>query len=373
MNGTGPIKVMVVDDSAYVRQLLKTILESDERFSVAAVARDGREALALVDKADPDVITLDLDMPGIDGFSFLRIIMHRRPKPVVVVSSYAGRTDVLRALDLGAIDFVAKPTRTASTKLADIGEEIKAKIFEAAFARIDLYVKQSVGDVTGVHGVQALSAPLPLPEASGHARTLVQPKGIVVVGASTGGPRAVRRLLGSYGPETWTMAVAQHMPPQFTTEFAARLARKTGRLVEEAVQGRKMAAGGISVAPGGFQMEITMDGVWPVTRLSSPAPTDRYAPSVDKLFVSAAKAMGANVIALVLTGMGNDGLAGAAAVKQAGGLVIAEDVATAVVYGMPRQVVDAGLADKVLPLEAIGEELKRLTGSLSALQDERDR
>ena len=167
--------------------------------------------------------------------------------------------------------------------------------------------------------MQALSAPLPLPEASGHARTLVQPKGIVVVGASTGGPRAVRRLLGSYGPETWTMAVAQHMPPQFTTEFAARLARKTGRLVEEAVQGRKMAAGGISVAPGGFQMEITMDGVWPVTRLSSPAPTDRYAPSVDKLFVSAAKAMGANVIALVLTGMGNDGLAGAAAVKQAAG------------------------------------------------------
>ncbi len=361
MNRGAPIRVLIVDDSAFARQLFKSILSADDRFEVASLARDGQEALALVDQVDPDVITLDLDMPGIDGFSFLRIIMRRRPKPVVVVSSYAGRSDVLRALDLGAIDFVAKPTRSASTKLADIGDELKEKLFEASSARIDLYVKQAVQDVTGLHELPTLKAPIEPPEPTGQARTLTQPKGIVVVGASTGGPRALRRMLRDCDLDHWTMAIAQHMPARFTSEFAARLARKTGRLVEEGQQGRRLAAGYVTLAPGGFHMEVQMEGGWPITRLARPTPIERYVPSVDKLFASAAAAFGNRLVAVVLTGMGDDGLRGVRAVKQAGGIVIAEHASTAVVYGMPMQVVQAGLADEVLPLGSIPATLHRLT------------
>ena len=362
MSSQAPIRVMIVDDSAFARQLFKSILEADDRFEVVALAKDGQEALARLEQADPTVLALDLDMPGIDGFSFLRILMRRRPKPVVVVSSYAGRSDVLRALDLGAIDFVAKPTKTASTRLADISDELKDKLVEAASARIDLYVQQAVQDVTGLHSLPALKAPIEPLQPTGKVRTLAQPKGLVVLGASTGGPRALRRMLRNCDLGQWAMAIAQHMPAMFTSEFAARLARKTGRIVEEGRQGQRLAAGHVTVAPGGFHMELFTKGGWPLVRLIPPETDPRYVPSVDRLFESAARAVGSRLVAVVLTGMGRDGLRGAKAVKEAGGLVIAEHASTAVVYGMPRQIVEAGLADEVLPLEEIPAAIERFTG-----------
>ena len=356
---TGPIRALVVDDSAYARQTIRRLLESDPRIRVVATAEDGTRALALVDELDPDVITLDLEMPNLGGFPFLRILMRRKPKPVVVVSSYASQSDVFRALDLGAVDFVAKPTSRASSSLLNIGPELRSKVLAAATARLDpILLRRRIQDATGLHRAVterdlARFEPNAPPEA---------PLGAVVLVASLGGPRAVRDILERFSPGRFTCLVAVHMPAGFTTGFAARLADKTGLAVSELQQGERLLGGRVGVAPGGWHTTVEPDAWgWPVARLDRPAPDDRYVPSGNELLASAARVFGAATIAVVLTGMGTDGLAGCRAVKERGGYVIAESERSAVVFGMPRHVISEGLADEVLNLEDIPGRLLDLT------------
>jgi len=414
------IRVLIVDDSAYSRRTIKSMLETSKDIDVVGVAVDGDEALRLVEHLQPDVITLDLEMPRMDGFAFLRILTYRRPTPVIVVSSHAGREDVLRALDLGALDFVAKPSQKASKSLLKIRDELVTKVREAASARMDLYLSDAQPDqVTGFHSIAGLPIvetdthsialpPLPKKEAqratkpkqipqaeatrsSNLNKNTTQPvtsprvppqsvtpprvppqsvapqnrEGVLLIGASTGGPRALRKVLGSLLPDCpWPIVVIQHMPPRFTTEFAARLSRKLQIRVIEAADGSPLNPGSALIAPGGFHMTIARSRGRPIVRLHMPEKSDRYIPSIDKLFLSAGSVFSSNIIGVILTGMGDDGCLGARAVRDNGGKIIAEDRSTAVVYGMPRQAIQEGVVDTIAPLDGISSSIQWLMSSI---------
>lgn len=403
------IRVLIVDDSAYSRRTIKSMLETSKDIDVVGIAVDGDEALRLVEHLQPNVITLDLEMPRMDGFAFLRILTYRRPTPVIVVSSHAGREDVLRALDLGALDFVAKPSQKASKSLLKIREELVAKVHEAASARMDLYLSDAQPDqVTGFHSIAGLPImetdthsialpPLPKKEAQratepkqipqaeathlSHFTETTQPvspqrlpplsvtpenrEGVLLIGASTGGPRALRKVLGSLLPDCpWPIVVNQHMPPRFTSEFAARLSRKLQIRVLEAADGSPLKPGSALIAPGGFHMTLARSRGRPIVRLHMPEKSDRYIPSIDKLFLSAGSVFNSNVIGVILTGMGDDGCLGARAIRDNGGKIIAEDRSTAVVYGMPRQAIQEGVVDIIAPLDGISSSIQWLMSSI---------
>lgn len=410
------IRVLVVDDSAYSRQTIKSMLESTGEIEVVDVATDGDEALKLAESLRPDVITLDLEMPRIDGFTFLRILTYRSPLPVIVVSSYASRADVLRALDLGALDFVAKPSKTASKALWSIKRELVTKVREAASARLDLYLADSQPEeVTGFHSISDLpnieteTQPITIPPLPSKSVQIEAPQkqkdfdteglerpqngaglesgapavapsssdplpvgppdvdGVLLIGASTGGPRAFRKVLRSLAFECpWPIAVVQHMPPRFTREFAIRLSRKLDMDVKEAADGAPLLPGRVLIAPGGFHMTLAKNkrDASPVIRLRHPSPYDRYVPSVNRLFASAPKVFGSQVVAMVLTGMGNDGTEGARAIRYAGGKVLAEDRSTAVVFGMPQKAIQSGVVDVIAPLETLSASVRWLVAQL---------
>ncbi len=373
------IRVLIVDDSAFSRRTIKSMLESSGKIQVAGTATDGDEALRMTESLQPDVITLDLEMPRMDGFSFLRILTYRRPRPVIVVSSHTRQVDVLRSLDLGALDFVAKPTKSASKALWNIRDELVAKVIEAASARMDLYVADIHPDqVTGIHSIEALQnietdsrpisihpmhppprnverlTPTPVPQDS-------ETRGVLLFGASTGGPRALRKLLGSLMDEsTWPVVIAQHMPPRFTGEFAARLARKLKLDVREAEDGSMLAPGRILIAPGGFHTTLTLSSDYsrPIVRLHASSARDRHVPSINRLFASAPSVFGPRVIAVILTGMGDDGSNGAEVIRKGGGKIIAEDHSTAVVFGMPHRAIQSGVVDTIAPLDTISSRIR---------------
>lgn len=335
------IRVLVIDDSAFSRQTITRLLETSPLVEVVGVARDGEEALRKTLDLQPDVITLDLEMPRMDGFTFLRLVMAKRPTPVMVISGRVGEDDVFKALDLGAVDFIAKPTKLAAVELGQIGEELIRKVHAIRELRIDR--------------VQERIRSRPLSVTQGQARrrsaATVCP---VVIGSSTGGPAALTHLFSAFTrvPQS-AFFVAQHMPGGFTRGFAERLDRLTPFRVREARGGEPVEAGSVLIAPGGAHLafESTASGIR--ARLEEGSDGDRFVPSVDRLFSSAAKHFGSELLAIVLTGMGDDGREGACQVKRAGGRVIAESEETAVIYGMPRQVVSAGVADRVLPLYEI--------------------
>jgi two-component system chemotaxis response regulator CheB len=339
------LKVLLVDDSDASRGELGRILE-DEGALVVGQARDGERALQLALQRGPDVVLLDLQMPRMDGFTFLRLLMARRPTPVIVLSSQSRRQDVFKTLELGALDFVAKPE--AGT-LAAVREELL----------------QKCGVVRALH----LRTPAPEPAAEHDPSDRppdTEPRRVVVIGASTGGPRALQALLGAMsGSLPVAILVAQHMPEKFTRAFADRLARTTGFHVTEAVDGDLVTEGRVLVAPGAFHMELRREawaGAGLRARLVAPDAggySSRICPSIDRLFTSAALAMPRRICAAVLTGMGSDGAAGVQAVKAAGGLVLAEAEETAVVYGMPLAAQASGKVDEVLPLPALAARLTR--------------
>ncbi len=351
---TGMVRVLVVDDSAFARRTLRRLLEEEPRIRVVGTAENGTRALELVEELDPTVITLDLEMPRLGGFPFLRILMKRHPKPVVVVSSYAGRLDVFRALDLGAVDFVAKPTARASSALETIGDELRRKVLAAAAARLHpAMVARRLEDATGFHRA--------IPFRGDQQGQETPPAGVCILVASTGGPRAVRDVLQQLFLGTWSCVVAVHMPAGFTAGFAERLADKTGLPVEQAKGGDRLLPGRVLVAPGGSHLLVERDASgWPIATLCEPSSWDRHVPSADRLLASAAATFGDRVAAAVLTGMGSDGLEGARHVKERGGVVLAESESTAVVYGMPRSVAEAGLADRVLPLDRMAVALTQI-------------
>jgi len=345
-----PLRVLLVDDSDASRGELGRILEEAGHL-VLAQARDGEEALRVALSRQPDVVLLDLQMPRMDGFTFLRLLMGRRPTPVIVLSSQSRRQDVFKTLELGALDFVAKPDAGG---LAGVREELLAKLALVRALRI--------GNLAPRHTVDHEPAA---------PRPLVEPPGVVVVGASTGGPRALQELLSSLPSDLPVgILVAQHMPEKFTRAFAERLGRTTAFSVTEAVHGDVVAAGRVLVAPGGGHLELRRDpgpdGTLraAVEASESGGASARQCPSIDRLFASAVRAAPRRLCAVVLTGMGSDGAAGVRAVHAAGGLTLAESEETAVVHGMPGAAVASGAVDEVLGLPAIAARLVRFARDL---------
>ena len=340
LSSSGPVKVLVVDDSEANRRLLTELLESAPDLRVVGTAADGNEGLRQVMALHPDVVTLDLEMPRLGGYSFLRLLQSTAPTPVVVISNYAHQADVFKALELGASDFIAKPSRTTPEALDKLRRELQDKVRAARRPRPE-------------------STP---PSGPRRARGLpLEPSFVVGVGASTGGPPAVQRLLEAISSEpSLCLLVCQHMPKQFTRAFAERLDRLGPFTVREAQEGDPILPGHVFIAPGGRQLVVYRQGGQ--YTLGTPPPTmqDKHAPSVDRLFTSLAEVFGSRALGVVLTGMGSDGAQGARGIHKAGGEVWAESERTAVVYGMPQEAVATGAVSRVLPLGEIGPALVEL-------------
>jgi two-component system chemotaxis response regulator CheB len=352
---------LVVDDSAYNRRNIADVFAGSPEVEVVGKAADGEEALRLATLLKPDVITLDLEMPRMDGFTFLRILMSKQPTPVIVVSSYSQKENVFKALELGALDFVAKPDRQISPDAVDVREQILEKVMlvrslRPTFAPPPISRRQ----VSGGWGHDG--RPLgPDSAQSGPGSAYAPPKHLVAIASSTGGPSALLEIFGKI-PATSTAAilVAQHMPDKFTRTFAERLDKRGPVRTSEAQDGDLVGRLTGFVCPGRQCMEVVAQASELRLTVRPATSADRYVPSADRLLKSAAAAAGSKCIGVILTGMGDDGIEGATAIRDAGGIVIAESQETAVVFGMPGAVVRAGVASKVLPLPQIAEFLAQL-------------
>jgi two-component system chemotaxis response regulator CheB len=340
MSAQDSISVLVIDDSAHNRHTLSTLLESDPGVRVLDRAADGEEGLKKVLELKPDVVTLDLEMPKLGGYTFLRLLMRTAPTPVIVISSYAHKSDVFKALELGAFDFIAKPPKGTRGALEDLRGELLEKVRAARHVR--------PGQRHAAPGARAMAVAGELPL-------------VVAVGASTGGPPAVQRLLEGLAAEpTPCVLVSQHMPSQFTRAFAERLDRIGPFTVTEACDGDVVLPGHVYIAPGGRHMVVAERGTRLELHTPPPTPLDKYAPSVDRLFTSVAQVLGSKALAVVLTGMGADGAEGAREVHRAGGEVWAESEETAVVFGMPGEAIATGAVKRVLRLGDMGPALAAL-------------
>lgn len=340
MTASRRVRVLVVDDSAFARKVMREVLEAHPRIDVVGTARDGLDALEKITELKPDVLTLDLVMPQLDGIGVLDAIrvLPSPPRVVVVTMSDADSALGVAGLLAGAYDVVHKPTAHATDRLYELGEELVKMVLLAADAPA---------------GARADSRPTPEPEGS-----LTKPRNtmtqMVVVGASTGGPRAIGQLLRAL-PETFPVpvAVVVHMPAGYTDAFASRLDRECPLDVVEAKEGTVLRAGVVVIARAGIHMKVRRaDDRWVVVLDVKPLEA-LHRPSVDGLFLSAASEVGRDVLGVVLTGMGSDGLEGARAIRAAGGRVIVEHESTCVVYGMPRAIAEAGLANAKVPLPDI--------------------
>jgi two-component system chemotaxis response regulator CheB len=354
------IRILVIDDSAYNRQTITAMIEGTPGLQVVGRAGDGEEGLKQAFSLQPDVITLDLEMPKMDGFAFLRFLMARQPTPVIVISGYATRENVFKALELGALDFVAKPSRTITPELRTIKEELLSKVRLVTQLRMVNLVDRAArtrnaGTMSGMWPVPPPHVPLPTSRKDGMA-----PARLVAIGASTGGPPAINRILVALEPTLGAgIVITQHMPAKFTKAFAERLDRTTAWNVREAEPGDAVTAGVVLVAPGSGSLSLRRDLGSVKVDIMPPQPDDRYVPSVDRMLTSAAGAMGADVLGIVLTGMGGDGGRGVRALKAAGGRTIAEAPETAVIFGMPQEAIATGAVDDVAPLGNIPDLITR--------------
>lgn len=348
----GKIRVLVVDDSAFSRQTIKKMLESDPDIEVIGIAADGIDAIAKTLRLKPDIITLDFEMPEMDGFSFLRWLMSQRPTPVIMVSSYSDSKTVFKALELGAVDFIAKPSRRASVELRNIEKDLLQKV--KGVRALNMNVLSS--NLRLLEGAAPPEEEIKAPE--GRAVELV------AMGASTGGPAALQIILTKLPSEFEPgIVISQHMPKGFTRPLAERLDKLTLVRVKEAEEGDFVEAGKVLICPGGHHIALKRRGARARVTLKKAQYDDKYIPSIDAMMSSAADCYGRAVIGVVLTGMGNDGKNGMLEIKSKGGYTIAESEKTAIVYGMPCEVVKAGAASKVLPLTEIAGELVRAVKS----------
>lgn len=355
-----PLRVLVVDDSAFNRRTIADLLAAIPAVEVVGKAADGEEALRLVLSLKPDLVTLDLEMPKMDGFTFLRLVMARQPTPILVVSGRGAKADVFKALELGALDFIVKPSTSISSELAKIGSELEEKVAMVRMLRpLDQDAARGLGQrLREDTATQLIRAPRadgvrPAPDDP-------IPRRVVVIGASTGGPPALVEVFSRLPSDLpVAVVVAQHMPERFTRTFAERLERLGGLRTAELEDREPLRAGRALVCPGGRCVEIAQRGSALVAHVLPPTAEDRYVPSVDRLFRSAAAALGSRVVAVILTGMGDDGTRGAEAVRRAGGLVIAESEDTAAIWGMPGAAERAGFVDRSVPLHAMGDAITR--------------
>jgi two-component system chemotaxis response regulator CheB len=346
------IKVLCVDDSALIRDLLSEIINSQPDMAVVAVAPDPLVARDLIKRHNPDVLTLDVEMPRMDGIDFLERLMRLRPMPVLMVSSLtqSGSEVTLRALELGALDFVAKPSLGIRSGMLEYAEEIAEKIRAAARSRPRRAASRNEAPP------QRLTAPLMSSEK------------LLIIGASTGGTEAIRRVLEPLPANSPAIMIAQHMPGGFTRSFAERLDRLCQISVKEAEDGERVLPGHAYIAPGDAHLKLARSGANYVARLDQGPPVNRHRPSVDVLFRSAAEQAGRNAVGVLLTGMGKDGAAGLVEMRQAGAPTIAQDEASCVVFGMPREAITLGGASEVLPLEEIAPRLLALVASSGRAQ-----
>lgn len=342
MTDSRRIRVLVVDDSAFARKVLRQALETQPNIEVVGIAADGLEALEKIGVLAPDVVTLDLMMPQLDGVGVLRELSALSAAPrVLVVSFSSGESElVLEALQLGAVDFLQKPTALATDRLYELSDELVAKVVAAANAR-----RTSLS---------------PSPSSVQSPQRLFTSREILVVGTSTGGPQALTRLVAALPAQfPIPIAIALHIPAEYTAALAQRLDAGSALHVVEASQGLAFTPGLVVLARGGRDLQVERQGAALLARLTPPSAGSLYVPSVDVLFQSAARACGARTLAAVLTGMGNDGLAGARAVVAAGGAVLTEAESSSVIYGMPRCVREEGLAVEEAPLDELAAALVR--------------
>jgi len=354
---TRHVRVLVVDDSAFMRKVLSDLLQSDAAITVIATARDGRDGVEKTLSLEPDVLTMDVEMPKLDGYGALREIMARRPTPVVMVSSHTreGAEATVRALALGAVDFVAKPSGSISLNMHVTRDELVAKVKAAASATPRF--RRAVADLPSIRREAAIpqiaaGTNPPPSESSPIARRLV------VIGCSTGGPGALHQIVPRLPADLAAgVLVVQHMPAGFTKSLAVRLDEISTIAVKEAEEGDRVINGRVLIAPGGFHMVTDAEGK---VHLNQEPSQHGVRPAVDRTFESAVPVWGSRMVGVILTGMGYDGAKGMVSLKRSGGKTIAEDASSCVVYGMPKVVVELGAADHVLPLHEISEAIVRL-------------
>jgi len=350
MTGTEKkIRVLVVDDSAFMRVALERILKEEPRIEVIGSAGNGKEAIEKVVRLKPDLVTMDIEMPIMDGLHALKEIMRISPLPVIMVSSLTqnGAQATFDALDLGAVDFIGKPGTPLTLSIFALKQELISKVLSSA------------GNLPSVprHRMAALVPKPALPSIAGN----VVLEKIVLIGASTGGPPAIRNILaGLPGNLAAPVVIAQHMPKTFTNAFAQRLNSLCNLRVKEAVDGEMLQRSFVYVCPGDHQTRLKRfdQGKYVFSIVSNETEKNRFAPCIDHLFLSGAENFGRKAIGILLTGMGEDGVKGLGEIKNAGGLTIAQDKTSCVVYGMPRVAVEKGAVTRVLPLNEISNEIE---------------
>jgi two-component system, chemotaxis family, protein-glutamate methylesterase/glutaminase len=342
-------RVVVVDDSALVRSLLGEIINRQPDMECVGAASDPYVAREMIRNLDPDVITLDVEMPRMDGIDFLSKLMRLRPMPVVMVSTLTERgADVtLRALELGAIDFVAKPKIGVADGMRALATDITEKVRIAARARVQR---------APAAAANATAAPQAAPVAVRPVGRLSTEK-LVFIGASTGGTEATKEVLMNLPPDSPAVVITQHMPAGFTRSYAARLDGLCKIRVKEATDGERVLPGHAYIAPGGEHLSIERSGANYIARVQATEPVNRHMPSVEVLFKSAARVAGPNAVGIMLTGMGADGAKAMKEMRDAGSFNICQDEASCVVFGMPREAIAAGAADEVLPLTRIAPRI----------------
>lgn len=344
----GVTTVLVVDDSVFMRRMISDVIDRFPGYRVIGVARDGEEALRSIQELDPDVVTLDIEMPRLDGFGVLQRVMRHGPRPVVVVSGHTARGSeaAVRALGLGAVDVVSKPSGPISFDVKKVTGELHRALEAARIAHIDVLTAD-------------VAPSLPDVRRSG------APDAVVAIAASTGGPRALSLVLAALPTELGAaVLIVQHMPPGFTAALAARLDSLSPLQVAEATDGARIVPDQVWMAPGDFHMRVRRNGSELRIALDRERPIWGSRPAADALFASLAKACGETCVGVVLTGMGRDGAAGLAAIRAAGGRTLAQDRATSVVYGMPARAVEQGAVDAVLPLEQVPSKIVEWLNSL---------
>lgn len=355
------IRVLIVDDSALVRRMLTEMLERDPQIEVVGAAGDAHIARQKIKQLNPDVLTLDVEMPKMDGLTFLRNLMRLRPMPVVMVSSLAGHgADVtLDALALGAVDYLPKPRIDIAAKLGDYADELIEKVKAAAGASVRTLD-------SGRRAAPALPGRL-----SVGVGALCTTDRIIAIGASTGGTEAIKQVLMGLPPDAPGIVIAQHIPKAFSTPFARRMNDCCRMTVYEAEDGQQVIEGHVYIAPGDRHLKVERDGARYMCRLDDGEPVNRHKPSVDVLFHSVAQSAGRNAIGLLLTGMGKDGARGLLEMREAGSRTMAQDEATSVVWGMPGEAVSLGAVQHVIALEQVASAVCELVAAMDITRSAR--
>jgi len=342
------IKVLIVDDSAFNRQTFKTILEGEPGVDVVGVASNGMDAMGKVLRLKPDLITLDFEMPEMDGITFLRWVMSEAPTKVIMVSSHSDAKTVFTALDLGAMDFVVKPTSRASVELKNIERDLIEKVRGVRQMNMDVMSK----NIKVIESRSERKSPAKHPDSNIN---------VLAIGSSTGGPSALQVILSDLPRDIpCAIVISQHMPRGFTASLAERLDGLCSISVKEAVQGAYISAGEAVLCPGGSHMSFNNYGDDVQIDLSEASEDDKYTPSVDRMMISISEIFSDKTMGIILTGMGNDGARGLKDIRMTGGVTIAESEETAVVFGMPNEAIKANAVETVLPLNMISAEIRKV-------------